>query len=430
MPQAPPPEIAEPAAAQLQTASEGARAANLVAQMAFGLLVMTICLPSMQEWPAIFNTSQANVQLTFSVYLLTYGALQLLYGPLSDRYGRRRLLLLGLALAFLGMVAAALATRIETLIAARALQGCGCAACLVIGRASVQDLFTGPQRTRMMAYVGMAMGLCPPTGTVIGGQLHVRLGWQSNFIVMAVLCLVLMVTAWRCMPAHAGRAADRSTLGAGGNPVHWLRAMGSAYAQLARERDFLLNVTILALGSSAFYAFLGGAPAVLGAYGVGPGEVGFFIMMTPLSYIMGNYLSTHLVLRLGESWMRLTGHYLTLTGIVLLLVLALVGWRSPFAFSGPLMLLGIGHGLLTPPTLAATVGLVPALAGAAAAVAGVSQQVLGAVGGYAVGWISLRTPVQLACLMLSFTSLALLAQWTLMRRPRPAAAPPKQRANS
>lgn len=386
-------------------------AGNLIAQMAFGLLVMTISLPSMQEWPAQFGASQASVQLTFSAYLLCFGALQLIYGPLSDRYGRRRLLVLGLVMAFCGMVAAALSSRIEALIAARALQGAGCAASMVICRAAVQDLFFGAQRTRMMAFIGMAMGLCPPTATVLGGYLHVHWGWQSNFVLMAVAAVVLMVAAWRYMPEHQ--------MGQPTAPAHWLRAMGQAYARLARERAFVLNVTVIAAASASFYAFLGGAPAILGTYGIGPEHVGYFIMMTPLSYIAGNYLSTYLVRRRGEQWMRRTGLNLALAGIVLMLILALAGVRSPFAFSGPLTLLGIGHGLLMPPTLAATVGLIPALAGAAAGASGVSQQVVGALGGYSVGWVSLATPVPLALLMLAFSSVAAWAQWRLFLTPRP-----------
>ncbi len=138
------------------------RVANVVAQIGFGLLAMTICLPSMQEWSAIFGSSQAAVQWSFSAYVLTYGALQLVYGPLSDRHGRRRVLMAGLLLAGIGSLLAALASDITALIAARALQGAGSAAGMVAGRASVQDLFAGPQRTRVMAYVGMAMGLIPP----------------------------------------------------------------------------------------------------------------------------------------------------------------------------------------------------------------------------------------------------------------------------
>lgn len=382
-------------------------AAHLVAQMAFGLIAMTICLPSMQEWGAIFGAEPSTVQLTFSGYVLTYGTLQLVYGPLSDRHGRRRLLLIGLAVAGAGSVAAVFATGIHGLVAARMVQGAGSAACMVVGRAAVQDLFQGPERTRITAYVGMAMGLCPPLATVIGGQLHVHFGWQSNFVVLAVTAAVLFVAAWRGLPAH-----DTTRV----NTTHWLREMADSYARLSREPVFLLNVLILGMTSATFYTFLSGAPLVLRSYGIGPGTVGFYIMLTPLSYIVGNYLASHLVHHRGDGWLMAAGQGVTLTGIVLVLVLAQAGLATPLAFSLPLMLLGMGHGLLMPPTLAATVGLVPALAGAAAAVAGVAQQLTGALGGYAVGWVSHDGPVPLGLLMLFFALGATLAQAAGRRR--------------
>jgi DHA1 family bicyclomycin/chloramphenicol resistance-like MFS transporter len=205
--------------------------ANVLAQIAFGLLAMTLCLPSMQEWGAIFDTPQADVQLTFSGYVVAYGALQLVYGPLSDRYGRKPILMLGLVVAGLASVMAALATDITTLIAARVLQGAGCAASMVVSRSMVQDLFTGPQRTRVMAYIGMALGMCPPLATLIGGQMHVRFGWQTNFVLLAVLAVLLWVAAWLGLPRGAQTAPATG---------HWLRAMLSAYARLLREPRFLL----------------------------------------------------------------------------------------------------------------------------------------------------------------------------------------------
>ncbi len=257
--------------------------ANLLAQLAFGLLAMTICLPSMQEWSAIFGSSQAAVQLTFSGYVVAYGLLQLVYGPLSDRWGRKRVLLLGLAVGCAGSVMAALAPDLDTLIAARVLQGAGCAAGMVVGRALVQDLFQGPQRTRVMAYVGMAMGLVPPVATVLGGQLHVVFGWRANFVLIALLGAGLFVAAWRGLPSHQ-KATEQ--------PAHWLRVMVSSYRQLAREPAFICYVAILSSTTASFYAFLAGAPIVLGGYGVGPAGVGFYIMVGPLSYIVGNYLTT------------------------------------------------------------------------------------------------------------------------------------------
>ena len=388
-------------------APHGLLIANLLAQICFGLLAMTICLPSMQEWGVLFGRSQASVQLTFSAYVVAYGAFQLVYGPLSDRYGRRHVLMVGLLLAGLGSLLAALSPHLDVLIAARALQGAGSAAGMVVGRSSVQDLFEGAQRTRVMAYIGMTLGLCPPAATLIGGQLHVHAGWQAGFVLMAVLSVVLLVAAWWGLPAPVKLKPSSS---------HWLTDMGRAYARLAREPAFWLYVVVLATTTAAFYAFLAGAPIVLGSYGVGPERIGWYIMAVPLSYILGNYLTSHWIHRKGERRMMGLGLVWSLAGLGLLLALGWAGWRDPLAFALPLLLLGLGHGFLNPPALAGTVGVVPALAGSAAAVAGLLQQLMGAVGGYAVGLVSHDGAVNLGLLMTGFTLCAGVALALLRRR--------------
>lgn len=381
--------------------------ANLLAQIAFGLLAMTLCLPSMQEWGAIFNTRQADVQLTFSGYVVAYGALQLVYGPLSDRHGRKPILMLGLLVAGLASVMAALATNIATLTAARVLQGAGSAASMVVSRSMVQDLFTGPQRTRVMAYIGMALGMCPPLATLIGGQIHVRYGWQTNFVLLAVLAAVLLLAAGWGLP----RVAKPSPA-----PGHWLRAMLSAYARLLREPRFLLYVAILAATTATFYAFLAGAPIVLKGYGIGPDGIGWFIMAVPVSYIVGNFMTSRLIAQAGESRVMAWGQSLTMGGLVVMLALGLGGVQTAMAVALPLLLLGLGHGLLNPPALAGTVGVVPALAGSAAAVAGLMQQLTGATGGYLVGLVPHEGAVNLGWMMLGFALFGLIAQLGLHRK--------------
>ena len=381
--------------------------ANLLAQIAFGLLAMTLCLPSMQEWGAIFDTRQADVQLTFSGYVMAYGALQLVYGPLSDRHGRKPILMLGLVIAGLASVMAALATDIATLTAARVLQGAGSAASMVVGRSMVQDLFAGPQRTRVMAYIGMAMGMCPPLATLIGGQIHVRWGWQTNFVVLAVLALLLLVAAWLGLPRVAKPPPADG---------HWLRAMFSAYARLLREPRFLLYVAILAATTATFYAFLAGAPIVLKGYGIGPDGIGWFIMAVPVSYILGNYMTSRLIAKAGESRVMAWGQALTLGGLVVMLALGLGGMQTALAVALPLLLLGLGHGLLNPPALAGTVSVLPALAGSGAAVAGLMQQLTGATGGYLVGLVPHEGAVNLGWMMLGFALTGAMAQFFLHRR--------------
>ena len=380
--------------------------ANIVAQLTFGFLAMTISLPSMQEWPAIFGASQATVQLTFSGYVAAFGGLQLVFGPVSDRIGRKPVMLLGQVLACAGSLLAAFAPDLDVLILARVIQGAGSAAVMVVGRAMVQDLFSGRERTRVMAVIGMTMGVCPPLGTLVGGQLHARFGWEANFVVMTGFAFALLLAAWWGFPDTKPRS---------GAQAHGWRELYLGYARLAREPAFLLYVVVLGAATAAFYTFLGGAPLVLASYGVPPERMGWYIMCPPIAYILGNLLTTRLIGRLGDRPITMLGQVSTLCGISVVLALGLAGLHTPLALALPLMLMGLGHGLLVPPNLAGTVSLVPALAGSAAAVAGLMQQMSGALGGFLVGLVSHHGPVNLALLMLGWTVCGLAAQLVLHR---------------
>lgn len=383
----------------------------IVTQMAFGLLAMTLCLPSMNDWRTGFGASQAQVQLTFSAYALSFGAMQLLYGPLSDRLGRRPVVLAGLAVAVVASMLAALAPSLGLLVLARLLQGAGSAAGMVVGRALVQDHYQASERTRMMAFVGMTMGLCPPTATLLGGQIHVHLGWRWSFVFVALLGLVLLVAAARVLPAPAQHAPRADGPAAAGWSALW-----RGYGQILQVRDYRWFVAILCTTTASFYAFLAGAPIVLANFGVTPDRLGLYIMVPPLAYIVGNFTTSRIARRLGDVTMMRLGQAVTVGGLVLTLGLAVAGVRGPLALALPLMLLGFGHGLLVPPTLSGTVGLLPAVAGSAAALAGVMQQVGGALGGYTVGLVTQDGAANLAALMLGWSLLGLAAQLMLHRR--------------
>lgn len=371
---------------------------NLLCQISLGILAMAACLPSMPYWMEHFGESQARVQLTFAAYLLAFAFAQLIYGPLSDNYGRRPVLVVGLTLGLAGSIAAIFAQSLDALILARGVQGAGMGCGMVIGRAMIQDSFGGAARTKMMAYVGMVMGLCPPGGTLLGGRLHVMFGWQASFVAVSLITLVLLLAAWFGLPDQ--RRRDARSLG----------AMIRSYRILVADYSYLSFCFIAAFSSSAFYVFLAAAPIVLDAYDVPPDRIGWYILFVPAAYILGNLLTTRVAGRLTDQRLMLSGQLLNLVGIGTVLTLALAGLHHPIAIAAPLALMGFGHGLLMPPTLGGAVGAVPALAGAAAAMAGMLQQLTGAAASSLTGFIDLTTGTAMAALMLTLTLLAIAAQ--------------------
>ncbi|MEM7543544.1 MAG: MFS transporter, partial [Pseudomonadota bacterium] len=286
---------------------------NLLSAIGFGLLSMTLCLPSMHEWSELLNAPQADVQLTFSAFVVAFGIAQVVYGPLSDLYGRKRMLVIGFSIAILASLAAAWASGIWWLVIARFCQGAGAAAGLVIGRAMVQDFFAASDRARIMAYIGMAMGLCPPLGTIVGGQVHVVFGWRANFLIAAAVAVIILALVVLCLP---GGRPERSQ-------NHWLKEIATAYGVLMRERLYVGFVAILSMCTGTFYVFLAGAPSVLAGYGVGPAEIGWYIMFIPLSYIVGSFLTSRLLRYIPENRLMTLGLSSSLTGTLLVLALAL-----------------------------------------------------------------------------------------------------------
>ena len=226
-------------------------------------------------------------------------------------------------------------------------------------------------------------------------------------MLLAVLAAVLLVAAWLGLPRVTPPAPAKG---------HWLRAMLGAYARLLREPRFVLYVAILAATTATFYAFLAGAPIVLKGYGIGPDGIGWFIMAVPVAYILGNFMTSRLIAQAGESRVMAWGQALTVGGLVVMLALGLGGVHAALAVALPLVLLGLGHGLINPPALAGTVGVLPALAGSAAAVAGLMQQLTGAAGGYLVGLVPHEGAVNLGWMMLAFALTGAVAQFFLRRR--------------
>ncbi|MGH1360160.1 MAG: multidrug effflux MFS transporter [Burkholderiaceae bacterium] len=380
---------------------------NLLAQIALGILAMAACLPSMPSWIETFGESQARVQQTFVAYLIAFAFAQLVYGPASDAFGRRRVLAVGLLIGLAGSLAAVFAQSLDALIACRALQGAGTCAGMAIGRAMIQDSFAGPARTRMMAFVGMVMGLCPPAGTLLGGQLHVSFGWRASFVAMALVSALLLVAAWFGLPKNPPLAGRQTGL----------RDMMRGYRQLLADSRYLSFCLVAAFSSATFYVFLAAMPIVLDSYGVPPNRVGWYILFVPTAYILGNLLTTRLAGEVEDQRLMRIGQILTVTGVTTVLILAVSGVHHPLAVATPLILLGCGHGLLMPPTLVGAVGVVPALAGAAAAMAGMLQQLIGAAASSLNGYLDLSSATSMAALMLLLTSLAMVAQFAPGRAP-------------
>ncbi|GAA5072275.1 multidrug effflux MFS transporter [Roseibacterium beibuensis] len=331
---------------------------TLIVLTGIGALSMNIFLPSLPAMTTFFDTDYRLMQLSVALYLAVNAVLQVVIGPVSDRLGRRPVLLGSVAIFILATIGCLLATTVEVFLAFRMLQAVIVAG-LVLGRAVVRDMYPADQAASQIGYVTMGMAVVPMIGPAIGGALDETLGWQANFWLLGVLGLAVCLLIWRDLgeTAAPGRGSFRDQF--------------AQYPELLTSRRFWGYCMAAAFASGAFFAYLGGAPYVGSeVFGLSAAEVGFYFGAPAVGYFFGNFISGRFSVRVGINGMILWGTILTAVGLSLSLLLFLIGFKTALVFFGFMTFVGLGNGMVLPNATSGMLSVRPHLAGTASGLGG------------------------------------------------------------
>ena len=341
----------------MQPARTAPHIATLISLAGISALTMNIFLPSLPTMTAHFGADYAVMQLSVALYLAVSAALQIVIGPLSDRYGRRPVLLWGLALFCLATIGTLVAPTTEWFLAAGMAQAV-MAVGLVLSRAVVRDMVPTDQAASMIGYVTMGMSIVPMIGPGIGGVLDQAFGWQANFWLLLGLGVAMLYAVY----VDLGETLPADRLGAGQS----FRAQIRDYPHLLLSQRFWGYCLASAFASGAFFAYLGGAPFVgTTLFNLDPAMLGFLFGAPALGYFAGNWITGKYAARVGVNMMVLVGAILITLGMTLLFLTFLAGIQTELVFFGFMTTVGLGNGMVIPNATAGMLSVRPQLAGTA-----------------------------------------------------------------
>jgi MFS transporter, DHA1 family, multidrug resistance protein len=331
---------------------------TLVAMTGVSALNMNMVLPSLPSLAAHYGADYAVAALAVSAYLGLTAVLQLIIGPLSDRYGRRPVMLACFAVFLAATLGCVFAPDMASFLGFRMLQA-AVASAFALSRAIVRDMVPPDEAASLIGYVTMGMSLMPMVGPVIGGVLDEAFGWQSVFVFTFVAGVAATALIWADL-GETNRAPSPS-----------FAAQFRAYPELFRSYRFWGYALTTAFASGAFFSFLGGGPWVASeVLGMSPARLGLFFGLIAFGYMFGNFLSGRFAGRVGLNRMMLIGGIVATAGMALALALFAVGLAGPASFFGSIAFVGVGNGLLLPSANAGLVSVRPHLAGSASGLGG------------------------------------------------------------
>lgn len=339
--------------------------ALLAALTAFGPMSLDLYLPAFPEIARDFSTTTGEVQLTFSAALVGLGAGQVLWGPLSDRYGRRRPLLVGVVVFVAASVGIALAPSLPVMVGLRVVQALGGSAGIVIARAVLRDLLSGRELARALGTVLLTFMLAPVLAPLLGWVVLTWAGWEAMFLLLAVF-------GGACF---AGALAMPETLPPERRARHGVAGAMRTFGTIVRSPDFGRPATVSALGSVGLFAYISFSPRVL-MDGYGLPEWGFALVFGGLAVgiAVGGQYNRRLLLRHTPLWVLERALVVQLVGSAGVLVAALAG--APFVVFLPLVAVAVGTVLpVLSNAVAITMDPFPHAAASAAALLGGLQQV-------------------------------------------------------
>jgi MFS transporter, DHA1 family, multidrug resistance protein len=372
---------------------------------ALGPLSMDMYLPSLPDIAHVLAAPAARTQLTISSYLIGFAVGQVAYGPLSDRHGRRPVLLAAITLYLTSTLACAAAQSVDVLIAARLLQGVGGSGAIVLARAIVRDLYSGVRAARELSLMGSMSAFAPIVAPMIGGVLQSAFGWRASFVCMSAGAIIVMLVAVRLLPETLRRRAAA--------PGFFSMVVG--YGAVLRHRGFLIYLGILTISYAGLFAWVSGASVVLqSVYGLSATAFGFTFALGAGGYMAGAMIATRLVVRLGLDRTIGAGVVVLAAGGLALAAVVAAGIPGIWLVAAMALYLA-GLGLAMPQAMAGALTPFPDRAGTAASLMGLVQQTVAAAVAAVIGGYLGHSAWPMTGVVLAMSCLTFLL-WALSRR--------------
>lgn len=341
----------------------------LASIMGTGFLGITIISPALGTITSYFETSEAEAQLLLSGFFLSMAIAQLIYGPLSDLYGRRPFLLMGLILFSLGGLLAGFSQSMEMLVSARIIQGLGAAAIVSIVRVIINDIYNRLEGASAFALMSMIMSIVPIISFVFGGLICDLIGWRGTMFLIFISGLLLLTIVFLTLP-ETKKIKDSK-----------LVTVFNDYMILIKNKNFIAFMVSSSSCAGIFFTMVGFISFEYSRIGATASEIGFWFMLNPCGYILGNYITKRYVSRFGIEPMAQFGGCMCLVSVVSLLLPWVLDLNHPFILSMSGMLLGFASGFVIANTTIGAMSSAGDSSGNASGIVGAAQMGFGILGG-------------------------------------------------
>ena len=343
------------------------RVLTLILLAALSTLSLNLFLPSLTNIARDFNADYSLVSLSIAGYLAITALMQLVIGPMSDRFGRRPVLLCGLSVFVVGSLGCLLASDIYSFLLFRALQATVISG-WVLSMAMIRDTRSEGESASLIGYVAMSMAIAPMLGPMIGGLLDELFGWRASFALYSLMGLILLLLCWFDL-AETNHS-----------PSATFAVQFDAYPELLGSRRFWGFAICALFSTGAFYVFLAGVPMVAARqFSISPGLLGFYMGTITAGFAAGSFLAGRYSQRYARTTMMITGRSIAVLGLSLGLILFLTGYAHGVTLFFATVFVGVANGISMPSVNAGAISIRPGLAGSAAGLMGASTVAAGAL---------------------------------------------------